>query len=224
MEEQMIEFQTKDKLEESLCKRMADIIREAIKEKGIAKLLLSGGGTPQGIYHRLSFCELDWSKVEIGLVDERFVSVNSEFSNQKMISEILLQNSAKEARLRGMIRNIDDYYDNLDQVNEYYQELVQADIVLLGMGNDGHTASIFPDDRASLQCIEDVSPLVRNTNAPSHPVERISLNKPFISNANHVFLMITGDKKRKVFIQSNIEKKPIYNFKDEITEVYFTTN
>lgn len=220
----MIEFQTKGRLEESLCDHIAEIMHLAIKEKGFAKLLLSGGGTPKQLYKRLSALKLDWSKVKIGLVDERFVSIDSPFSNQKMISEILLQDSAKDATLIGMVQNIENYTENLVTVNKLYEELNEADVVLLGMGADGHTASIFPGDQSSIQCTQDQLPLIRNTNAPSEPKRRITLNKPFISNAKNIFLMITGDHKRQVFIQSDTEKYPIHSFKEDISEVYFTTN
>ena len=73
MEKEMIEFQTKERLEKSLCDRIAEIIRLAIQEKGCAKSLLSGGGTPKELYYKLSTLKLDWSKVIIGLVDERLV-------------------------------------------------------------------------------------------------------------------------------------------------------
>ena len=139
----MIEFQTKQHLEESLCNRISEIIVSAIKEKGVAKILLSGGGTPKDLYHRLSLLNLEWNKVKIGLVDERFVSIDSEFSNEKMISHILLQNVAKDANLYGMVQNIEDYKGNLKALNKSYEELIDSDIVLLGMGTDGHTASIF---------------------------------------------------------------------------------
>ena len=220
----MIEFQTKERLEESLCNRIVEIISLAIREKGNAILLLSGGGTPTELYHRLSTYNLDWNKVKIGLVDERFVSIESSFSNQKMISEILIQNSAKDATLIGMVQNIDNYSENLEIVNKLYEELNEADLVLLGMGADGHTASIFPRDQQSIKCIQDQSPFVRNTNAPSNPKRRLSLNKAFISNTKHIFLMITGDHKRQVFIQSDPDKYPIHCFKEDISEVYFTTN
>ena len=220
----MIEFQTKERLEKSLCDRIAEIIRLAIQEKGCAKLLLSGGGTPKELYHKLSTLKLDWSKVKIGLVDERFVPIDATHSNQKMISEILLQDSAKDATLIGMVQQIENYTENLETVNKLYEELNEADLVLLGMGADGHTASIFPGDPPSIQCTQDQLPLIRNTNAPSEPKRRISLNKPFISNAKHIFLMITGDHKRQVFIQCDEKKHPIHCFKEDISEVYFTTN
>ena len=220
----MIEFQTKQHLEESLCTRMSEIIVSAIKEKGVAKILLSGGGTPKDLYRRLSLSNLEWSKVIIGLVDERFVSIDSEFSNEKMIAQILLQNAAKDAKLYGMVENIEDYTENLKAVNKSYQKLIDSDIVLLGMGTDGHTASIFPKDQSSRECILDVTPKIRNTNAPNDPKKRISLNKPFISNSKHIFLMISGDNKINVFIQANNEKHPIHFFKDEVSEVYFTSN
>ena len=220
----MIEFQTKQHLEESLCNRISEIIVSAIKEKGVAKILLSGGGTPKDLYHRLSLLNLEWNKVKIGLVDERFVSIDSEFSNEKMISHILLQNVAKDANLYGMVKNIEDYKGNLKALNKSYEELIDSDIVLLGMGTDGHTASIFPEDQSSKECMHDDTPKIRNTNAPHDPKKRISLNKPFISNSKHIFLMITGDDKRKTFIQAITEKHPIHCFKNEISEVYFTTN
>ena len=224
MEKEMIEFQTKERLEEGLCDRIVEIIRLAIQEKGIAKLLLSGGGTPKELYRRLSNCELDWNSVKIGLVDERFVTIDSPFSNQKMISEILLQNSAKHATLFGMVHSIENYTENVETVNKMYEELNDADLVLLGMGADGHTASIFPGDQPSIQCVQDKSAFIRNTNAPNDPKRRITVNKPFISNSKHIFLMITGDHKRQVFIQCDPEKHPIHNFKEVISEVYFTTN
>ena len=146
----MIEFNTKADLEASLADAMASALQNAINSKGSACLLLSGGSTPSGVYMRLSQKELDWQKVNVGLVDERFVNADSPYSNFKLIGETLLQNHAKVATLWPMVVDETDYVKNLSKIEETYRIFTDPDVCLLGMGPDGHTASLFPNDSASI--------------------------------------------------------------------------
>lgn len=224
MEKQMIVFQNMKALENEMCKSMVRILTDAIQQKGIATLLLSGGGTPKGLYKRLSLQDLNWDKINIGLVDERFVEGSSKYSNAKMIEDILIQNKAQNANLVKMVFNSTHYEDNLKLVKEQYEGFKDADIVILGMGGDGHTASIFPKDNESVKCLNDSEPSVRNTNAPSHPEKRISLNKAFIEGAKNVMLMFSGGLKKSVFEQSESKMLPIQYFKKNLTAIYFAEN
>ena len=79
----MIVFQNMAALENEMCESIVRIINDAIQQKGHATLLLSGGGTPKGLYNLLSFQDLKWDKINIGLVDERFVDGSSKYSNAK---------------------------------------------------------------------------------------------------------------------------------------------
>jgi 6-phosphogluconolactonase len=224
MEKQMIVFQNMAALENEMCESIVRIINDAIQQKGHATLLLSGGGTPKGLYNLLSFQDLKWDKINIGLVDERFVDGSSKYSNAKMIEEILIQNKAQRAHLTKMVFDSTHYEKNLKLVKEQYEDFKNADIVILGMGGDGHTASIFPKDVESEKCLSDPEPSLRNTNAPSHPEKRISLNKAFIEGAKNVILMFSGGLKKSVFEQSESEKLPIQYFKKNLTAIYFAEN
>ena len=134
MEKQMIVFQNMAALENEMCKSIVHILTDAIQQKGIATLLLSGGGTPKVLYKRLSLQDLNWDKINIGLVDERFVEGSSKYSNAKMIQDILIQNKAQSANLVKMVFNSTHYEDNLKLVKEEYEVFKDADIVILGMG------------------------------------------------------------------------------------------
>ncbi|NBX79270.1 MAG: hypothetical protein EBQ94_02655 [Flavobacteriales bacterium] len=146
MERIMKIFETKEALEDSLCQQIKSDLENAISTNGKASLLVSGGTTPKGLFLKLNQLEIDWKNVIVGLVDERFVPNTSEFSNEKLVKENLLINQATDAQFVSMVQNSENEIENLALVQESYSIFNEATIALLGMGEDGHTASIFPND------------------------------------------------------------------------------
>lgn len=219
----MIEFDSKAALEHALAAAMASALKGAIEEKGTATLLLSGGSTPSGVYALLSEEDLPWDKVTVGLVDERFVGPTSPYSNFKLIGETLLQNHAQAATLLPMVLDESDYIGNLQKVTATYRIFTDTDVCLLGMGPDGHTASIFPNDSASFHANTATDSLLSNTNAPTAPTQRITCNGPLLRRSKHLFLMITGAQKKDILTQSEQLQLPIATFKSTLTETYYTS-
>lgn len=218
----MIVFDSKYELEASLCAQIATDLSAAIQRKGTATLLLSGGSTPSGVYRLLSEQDLEWGQITIGLVDERFVSADSPFSNYKLLRESIAQNKASSVLILPMVVDVLNYEENLKQIEESYRIFTEPDVVLLGMGPDGHTASIFPNDAASAQANQNHEAILSNTNAPAAPTQRITFNGPVLRKANKLYLMITGAQKQEVFEKSTADNLPIASFKSALTQIYYT--
>ncbi len=210
-------FHTKKELEVSLVEDLVKCINQSIDKHGEARLLLSGGNTPKELYKLLSTNNIHWNKVTIGLVDERFVPVNDIHSNEKMLRDILLQHAAKEIKLIGMVDMPENYLANEQKVNLLYQSFLErTDIVLLGMGNDGHVASLFPEDNSSQRILNGSEIGLFNTRSPNAPHERISCSKAMLLEATNKFLMITGKEKLALLEKSRENLLPIDYFTKEI--------
>lgn len=219
----MIEFASKSELEFALSRQIAHDLKTAIERNGSATLLLSGGSTPSGVYRLLSEENLDWAQVHVGLVDERFVPSDSPFSNFKLLQETLGQNAAKNANIHPMVLNTSDYAQNLKEIEVAYRIFTDPDVCLLGMGPDGHTASIFPNDIASQMANHDVRTLLSNTNAPAEPNLRITFNGPVLRRSQHLYLMITGTQKKEIFDNSTALQLPVAQFKEALKATYYTS-
>lgn len=218
----MKEFSSKDQLDQSLCADLVKIIQRAISENGSANILLSGGSSPIRLYELMSNVALDWSKVLIGLVDERFVPPINEFSNEKMIRERLIQNHAVTARFVGMVANSLDQIENVNFIAGKYRPFMQKiDLVLLGMGEDGHTASLFPNDKVSEHLLKSSEIGIYNTISPNFPTNRITCSAAMLLQAENIILMLSGKKKLQVFETSVENQLPISFFKDKL-QVYYS--
>ncbi len=214
-------FQSKKELEIALSNQILNDLSVSIANKNKATLLLSGGSTPKGVYELLSEGNLDWSKITVGLVDERFVSNTSTFSNEKLLRQTLFQNNAIESAFIPMVQYLDDKIKNIKLLEQSYQVFKNADVILLGMGEDGHTASLFPNDLNSELAFE-TSDLVVITNAPTEPSCRISCSPVLLDSAQNSYLMITGAKK-KLILDTSVEKKlPMGHFLPQLKEIYYS--
>ena len=221
--ERLISFDSKALLEIELAQRIAEILRSEIDQKGTATILLSGGSTPKNLYQKLGGIDLDWSKVHVGLVDERYVSQDSPYSNETLIRESLMSAHAKNAHCHSMVIDPSNYEDNLNLAALENRIFEKPDVIVLGMGDDGHTASLFPNDQGSNEATVSSS-LIANTTSPNEPTQRITFCGPILQKGKHLFLMITGLKKMEVLTESQEKNYPIHYFIPFIEGIYYTEN
>lgn len=224
----MIEHKSISVLESKLATQIAGRLETAVKKNGSAQLLVSGGSTPIGMYHLLSLKQLDWSKVTVGLVDERYVPSSDTNSNEKMIKENLLINEAAEARFISMYHLTNNEEENLGRANFEYERFHNTiDVCVLGMGGDGHTASLFPSDKNSIQSLENNLLEIVSTRAPKEPLKRISCSKGLILSSDIIYIMITGSEKKRVLQGASVNKLPVSYITEsdnKAIEVYYAEN
>ena len=218
-------FENKKNLESSLLLKISTCISNAIKKYGDARFLLSGGSTPMNLYSLLSEETIEWEKVKIGLVDERFVPIENLFNNETQIKNNLLKNSAKFATIFGMVYNYENEILNLKMVNQQYKTFFERiDFTILGMGEDGHTASLFPGDKESEELMNTSNIGIFSTKSPSFPYNRITCSKELIANSNYIALFINGETKFNVLKNSIETQVPISYFvkNSKNMEIYYS--
>lgn len=214
---------------DSISRRVADkwitLSTLAIQSKGAFHVALSGGSTPKRLYERLAEPEysqqIDWSKIYVYFGDERSVAPEHEDSNYKMAKTALFDKVNIPA---GNIHRMHAESKDIDSSASEYESLlknnlpvstagvVMFDLVLLGMGDDGHTASLFPDTKILSEKERFVSPVYVNKLS----TWRMSLTFPVINSARHIFILIAGENKKAVMAEVLAEnpadegEKPVY--------------
>lgn len=179
--------------------RIAALLNEAIAARGVATLALSGGRSPIPVLHALSDCDVDWSKVIVTLVDERWVAPDHADSNERLVRENLLHGAAAAARFVSMKNGAADAHAGQAE----YETAIAAlpwplDIVVLGMGEDGHTASLFPDAAELAEGLATRA-MTLAISPPAAPHQRLSLSARTILSSRHILLQIGGAAKRAVY-------------------------
>lgn len=194
-------FSTTELLDDALSSQIADLLKTAIEKRNSAILILSGGNTPKGMLTKLSHINLPWEKVTVLLADERWVGPEHERSNEKMLRACFLKQAAKKATFIGFHMSSVDAEDAPPLLEEKLRMLEHpADVVVLGMGEDGHTASLFPCAKSIEQLLGDKNQLKTVMVAPqTAPDKRISLSYPILKNAENIFVHFTGDLKKEIF-------------------------
>ncbi len=212
-------------MEIMLADNISKELEASINQLGKASLLVSGGTSPKGLFQILSKKAIDWSKVTVGLVDERFVSNENEASNEKLVNENLLINLASKAKFLSMVHKIEDEKENLKLVNLAYSPFFKdLTVVVLGMGEDGHTASLFPNDENSENDLKSSKTEIISTFAPVNPKNRISCSKSMILESKSLYLMLIGPSKIEVLENAKQNNYPISHFfrsENEEIKVFF---
>ena len=194
-------FSAAAELADRLSERVAERLRAAITARGAASMIVSGGKTPQSLFERLARVPLDWRQVRIGLADERWVDAADESSNARFVREHLLVAEAAGARFIGMKNPAATPALGAAAAWEAYAELPRPfDLVLLGMGDDGHTASLFPGNRNLPAALDPLSPpACVAMQAPTAPHARLSLNLAALLDAREIIICSTGESKWRVY-------------------------
>jgi len=197
---QLTEFNTKDQLDVELADKIAKILAEAIDRKGTARIAVSGGSTPKGLFKILSNKEVEWSKVFITLADERWVEQSSDASNTSLVLQNLLQHNAKEASFFHLKKEGDLTEAVLNDLNaSAKKDLLPLDVLILGMGEDGHTASLFPcSEQIQSGLSVDNKQALMMVEPKTAPHLRISFTFSALAQSENVFLHLCGDAKKSV--------------------------
>ena len=180
-------FADRERLAWNLAADIASMLRRVVSANGRAVLAVSGGTTPKLFFEKLSDMEVPWNRVTVTLVDERQVPETSERSNARLVRETLLQNKAAAAKFVPLFENPEA------------AALPRFDIAILGMGNDGHTASFFPGGDRLAEALDpatDKKIVAMNATGAGEP--RLTFTLPVLTDTGYLVLHIEGAEKRKV--------------------------
>lgn len=202
---EFLEFPSSEQLVAALAERIAGLLGEGIRERHQATLAVSGGSTPIPLFARLAEMVLEWEKVTIFLVDERWVDTISRDSNENLVRCHLLQNKAAAASFIGMKNEMVSAAGTGEAACEarMHADPRPYDCLILGMGNDGHTASLFPG-AANLDAAVDLHSgrICMAIRPPAAPHERITLTLPAILNSRQLILHLQGEEKKKTLARA----------------------
>lgn len=174
------------------CSRIQQAARTAIATRGRFSIVLAGGTTPALCYRLVAQSTSDWDRWHVYFGDERCLAVTDPRRNSAMASEALLD---RVSIPRDQIHPIAAELGTEIAARDYAIKISGAtpfDMVLLGLGEDGHTASLFPGRNYQLQL-----PVIPVHDAPKPPAERVSMNFPALSNSRQVLFLVSGDSKQK---------------------------
>lgn len=193
-------FADRDALAEQVSRGLASALAEEIAANGAATLAVSGGSTPGKLFRALSAAEIDWSAVVVTLVDERWVPETHDRSNARLVRETLLRNAASKAKFLPLHLDATAPEGALAEVQQRLAALPgPITIALLGMGDDGHTASFFPGGDRLLDAIDPTGKaLVMSMRAAAAIEPRITLTLPALLSAKKLALHIEGETKKAV--------------------------
>jgi 6-phosphogluconolactonase len=188
------EFATADQISDEIVQQIKQLSSTAIKQKGCFKIVLAGGTTPGEIYKKLINLETDWNKWQIYFGDERCLPVNDLQRNSKMADDNWLSHiDIKPVNIHRINAQL-----GAQQASQEYQKIIASalpfDLVLNGMGEDGHTSSLFPQQIALL----DKQALTHAIdNSPKPPPKRVSLSFKALNTSHRSFIIVTGKSKYK---------------------------
>ena len=194
-------FETRDALENELAQAITHALMQGIAERDRAVLVVSGGSTPLGLFRTLSKQDhVDWSKVTITLADERWVPVSHDDSNHRLVDATLLQGPAAKAQFLPLYTGAATPEEGCDEIEQQLAKLGTFDVVILGMGGDSHTASLFPNTPAlSVGLDPDTTTTALAVHPETAPHARISMSLARLLDPRKLTLHFTGSDKAQVF-------------------------
>lgn len=208
-------YTNRDELFSAVAERCQQQLQLTLEKNNEASFIIPGGTTPGPVFAKLTKSSLDWEKISVAQSDERWLPPDHPQSNQCLATRTLLIDNARKANYVAMKNSHDNAIDGEQQCNSEYQKLASPfSLTMLGMGLDGHIASLFPNSKPIIRALD-----LQNTNrciaidASGCPVagnypERMSLTLSAILNSKLIILLLTGEEKLNVIDLAVKENQP----------------
>ena len=185
-------FESQDAINQAAVNRILAAADEAVSKYGSFLVVLAGGSTPKSVYQLLSQQQADWANWHVYHNDDRCLPVDHAERNSKMARDVWLNHVAIP---QNQIHDIPTELGNIEGAKAYAKTLagVRAfDLVILGLGEDGHTASLFPN-----QTVDNSADVVPVSNAPKPPAARVTMSQNRLNNTHAVLFLVTGSGKQE---------------------------
>jgi 6-phosphogluconolactonase len=201
---QELRFNSALEAAQALAQSITAVLREGIAQRDRATLVVPGGRTPVPLFRLLSAQRLEWSRVTVALTDERWVAASDPASNAALVGAELLQAEAAAATFLPFEVSAESPAAAAQHATARLQRLqLPFDAVILGVGDDGHFASIFGGSPGYQQALDPASPPgAVAMQAPVGPRQRLSWNLSALIRTRHLYLYVTGNGKRQVIEQA----------------------
>lgn len=186
------QFSSQDEINRAAVSRILQAAKEAIAKHGSFLVVLAGGSTPKSVYQLLAKEQADWANWHVYHNDDRCLPVDHDERNSKMARQAWLNHVSI---LQNQIHDIPAELGNIEGAKAYAATLAGVrsfDLVILGLGEDGHTASLFPG-----QAVDNSADVVPVFNSPKPPADRVTMSQNRLNNTNEVMFLVTGAGKQE---------------------------
>ena len=220
------EYKSPVLLADALALNVAKQLSDAIDARCTATLVVSGGRSPVAFFQNLARQKLDWSKVVVTLADERWVPIEHADSNAGLLKRYLLQGPAAKAQFLSLYSATANLELAAEQADRLLAELPPIDVLILGMGDDGHTASLFPNSPNLAEALAaDGTRRCYPMLAPTVPHQRLTMSRALLASAETTVLSISGQSKLTTLSAAlagdDVGAMPIRAFLQPTLEIYW---
>ena len=196
---EFIEYPDRDLLVMSLTKNLVGNLRNALSNQERVSFVVPGGTTPGPVFDILSAADIDWDRVDLMLSDERWVPNTSDRSNTRLLEQRMLVDNAAKARLIQLYLPYETPEEAMETLTQECSCMFPISVLLLGMGADMHTASLFPGADQLDLALGNEAPILVAMRSPAASEPRITLSARFLNGAIKKHLIIFGAEKKSAF-------------------------